>query len=103
MIYTPDYTEGKCVVIQNNGTIREYQTMPDYGRTVQYKDFYTSMNYNYNVGTTTFSNYSTLPTCREATDNIMYRVDINTLVINTSIAIILLLIFLLEYVRRLFR
>ena len=98
-IYTPSYSNGKCIVIQSNGIIREYQTTPTYNSDITYKDYYTSMNYNYNEGIQHFSNYSTLPECRTGTNNIMYRTDINNTVGLVIIAIILLVDIVIKYLK----
>ena len=103
MIYSPSYEEGKCIVVQSNGVVREYQQMPTYNSDIEYRDYYTNMNYIYNTNTAHFSNYSTLPVCREGTNNIMYRVDINNIVPPIIIALILILTILLEYLRKVFR
>lgn len=103
MIYAPNYETGNCIVVQNNGTVRVYETQPTYNSDVNYKDYYTNMNYIYNKGTAHFSNYSTLPVCRQGTDNIMYRVDINQIVPNITIALILIVTILIDYIRGLFR
>lgn len=103
MIYTPNYEEGKCVVIQNNNVVREYETIPTYNSDIAYKDYYVNMDYNYNEGTAHFSNYSTLPNCRTGTNNIMYRVGITNSIILLIIALIIITNILTEYLRKVFR
>lgn len=63
MIYVPEYTSGNCAYILNTDVIRVYNSVPVHNSTISYKDYYIKSNYIYNDGTTTFSQYSTLPTC----------------------------------------
>lgn len=78
MIYVPEYTQGNCAYILNSDVIRVYISVPQHNSTISYKDYYIKSSYIYNDGTTTFSNYSTLPTCiadSRITTNHEYRND----------------------------
>lgn len=101
-IFVPGYTN-ECVVIQNNGVVRAYETTPTYNSDVAYKDYYTSMNYNYNEGIAHFSNYSNLPTCRLGTSNPMYRVDINNTIGLIIIALILIVNLVYDHLKESFK
>ena len=100
-IYIPEYTN-ECIVIQSNGVIRAYEQQPTYNSDIDYKDYYTNMDYIYNEGTQHLSNYSTLPVCRTGTNNIMYRVGINELIALIIIIIILLTDIIYKHLRRCF-
>lgn len=72
-IYIPELEEGNCVVIRSADVIRVYDSRPTLNSEVHYRDYYPGLNYNYNEGTQIFGNYSSsLPVCREATDDIKY-------------------------------
>lgn len=84
MIYVPEYTSGNCAYIYNSDVIRVYNSMPVHGSTVSYKDYYIKSSYIYNDGSTTFSNYSTLPVCiadSRITTDVYYRNDLPDILI----------------------
>lgn len=77
-LYVPNYEIGNCAYIYNANTIRVYDSQPTYNRTVDYIDYYYTNHYYFNRGSTTFSNYSTLPTClndSDITTDYYYRND----------------------------
>lgn len=77
-VFIPVYETGNCAYIYNTDIIRVYDSIPQNGRTISYKDYYIKSDYIYNTGTTTFSQYSTLPTCiadSRITTDIYYRLD----------------------------
>lgn len=79
MIYVPNYESGNCAYIYNSDILRVYDTVPEHNTTVNYKDYYIHYDYNYNEGTTNFTQYSTLPVCISSdriTTDVYYRVDI---------------------------
>ena len=80
MIYVPSLNNGNCVVIQNSDTIRVYDTTPYHDSNIHYIDYYPRLNYQSNEGYAYFSQYSNIPSCRQADTNIMNRYDINYLV-----------------------
>lgn len=83
-IYVPNYTTGQCAYINNSNTIRVYDSQSLQGRTINYVDYYYNSHYYFTRGYTTFSNYSTLPTCLyddDITTSIYYRGDIADILI----------------------
>lgn len=102
MIYAPNYETGNCIVIQNSDVIRVYETTPTQNSDVRYKDYYPNLNYMYNEGVAHFGTYTTIPTCRTGTDNIMNRVDINNLVLMILILIIVTLTFIYNFIKESF-
>ena len=98
MIYVPDYTTGNCAYIYNTDIIRVYDSQPRNNTTVAYKDYYIKSNYIYNEGSTSFSNYSTLPVCINSsriTTNYWYRNDMPSIL--TMFFILLLICFYFPY------
>lgn len=92
MIYVPEYTQGNCAYIYNSDVIRVYDSQPRNNATISYKDYYIKSSYIYNNGSTTFSNYSTLPVCiadSRLTTDVYYRNDFPQ---------ILLIFFMLSFV-----
>lgn len=78
VIYVPDYTSNNCAYIYSTDIIRVYESTPSPGNTVAFKDYYIKSSYMYNTGTTTFNQYSTLPTCISSdriTTDVYYRND----------------------------
>lgn len=79
MIYVPqDTTFNKCYVIQSQGVIRGYDTIPRNNVSYNYRDYYMDNDYVYRDGSGTWSQYATLPTCidsAEITNSYYYRVD----------------------------
>lgn len=77
MIFVPD-TGYSCYVVQNEDTIRAYETMPRLDTEVNYRDYYIHSDYMFKDGTQKFSRYGTLPVCiqsTDVTDSFYYRVD----------------------------
>lgn len=81
MIFVPrDTTFNKCYVIQSEGVIRGYDTIPRNNTSYNYRDYYIRSDYIYRDGEGTWSSYTTLPTCisfDNITNNYWYRVDIS--------------------------
>lgn len=78
LIYVPNYNNGNCAYIHSNGVIRVYDTTPTNNSTIQYKDYYINSGYINNNGSTTFSQYSSLPVCinpNRITTEVYYRND----------------------------
>lgn len=78
MIYVPEYNQGNCAYIYNSDIIRVYDSQPRQNTTISYKDYYINSSYIYNEGSTTFSNYTTLPVCinnSRITTEVYYRND----------------------------
>lgn len=91
MIFVPnDSTYNKCYVVQSEGVIRAYDTIPNNNTYYSYRDYYIRSDYIYRDGTGQWNQYSTLPICLDnniITDNVYYRVDF------WSICIILMTMF----------
>ena len=93
-IYVPTINNGNCVVLQNSSTIRVYETRPTNNSTINYIDYYFTSDYYSNVGSQTFSNYTTLPTCRtDVTTNFYYRYAFDKIMI-IFIGILIILYFM---------
>lgn len=76
-MYVPTYSNNNCAYVANDSTIRVYDTHPTYNSTVHYVEYFYNSHYLSREGTTTFNNYSTLPTCAsDVTTNFYYRNDI---------------------------
>lgn len=97
-VYIPEFSSGNCAYIYNSDIIRVYNSQPQHNSTIAYKDYYIKSSYIYNEGSTTFSNYTTLPTCinsNRITTNVMYRNDIDSIMI--VFFILLLICFYFPY------
>lgn len=106
MIYVPDYVSTNCAYIYNNDVIRVYDTVPQSGRTIAYKDYYFKSSYIYNEGSTTFSNYSTLPSCiasSRITTDVYYRNDLPDILIIFFAFVIIGILLPLKIFMRMFR
>lgn len=69
MIYLPEsISSNQCAYVYDKDTIRVYESMPRYNSTISYTDFFINSNYLTRTGSTTFSQYSTLPNCRDFED-----------------------------------
>ncbi len=97
-VYLPEFSSGNCAYIYNSDIIRVYNSVPQHNTTIAYKDYYIKSSYIYNEGFTTFNNYSTLPVCINAnriTTNVMYRNDIDSIMV--VFFILLLICFYFPY------
>lgn len=106
MIYVPNYVSTNCAYIYNSDIIRVYDTVPQSGRTIAYKDYYIKSSYIYNEGSTTFSNYSTLPSCiasSRITTDIYYRNDLPSILIIFFAFVIIGILLPLKIFMRMFR
>lgn len=85
MIYVPrDTTFNKCYVIQSEGVIRGYDTIPRNNTSYNYRDYYIRSDYIYRDGEGTWSSYTTLPSCissSDITNDYWYRIDISNVLI----------------------
>lgn len=101
-VYVPEYTTGNCAYIYSSDIIRVYDSQPRQNTTIGYKDYYIKSSYISNTGSTTFSNYSTLPVCINSSDittEVYYRNDF-PLIMLTSLAIICFCYFLVSKIVR---
>lgn len=102
-LYVPNYTNNNCVIVQNASTIRVYKTRPTNNSTIDYTDYYFTSGYVSNVGQQTFSNYSTLPTCRsDITTDFYYRYDFDKIMIIFICILIVLYFMAFKPIQRLF-
>lgn len=78
-IFVPsDTTYNKCYVVQSDGVIRGYDTVPAHNTSYRYRNYYIRSSYIYTDGEGSWSSYSTLPTCLSSdviTNEIYYRLD----------------------------
>lgn len=85
MIFVPrDTTFNKCYVIQSEGVIRGYDTIPRNNTSYNYRDYYIRSDYIYRDGEGTWSSYTTLPSCissSDITNDFWYRIDISNVLI----------------------
>lgn len=89
-LYVPEFSSSNCVVLYNSETIRVYSQRPTYNSTVNYTDYYINSGYLSNVGSQTFGNYATIPTCRtDVTTNYYYRLDFDKICIIFLVIVIL--------------
>lgn len=83
MIYVPEYESYNCAYLNSSNILRVYDSVPIQGRTIDYREYAIDNHYVYRDGSTTFSNYSTLPVCLDddvITTNFYYRTDISDIV-----------------------
>lgn len=101
MIYVPEKDSYKCYVVQSEGTIRAYESVPSGDSTINYRDYYVNSSYLYKDGSQSFGGYyTTYPTCiddSELTSNIYYRNDFDKICI-----ILFVVLFVVYYIIRKF-
>lgn len=105
-IYIPNYSSGKCAYIRDKDTIRVYDSTPSYNSTINYTDIFINSDYLESRGSTTFNQYSTLPTClssSDITDDWLYRVDSWKFFIMFGVFVWLLCLIFKMTILRLFR
>lgn len=91
MIYVPDLQNYKCYYVYSEGVLRAYEKIPQHNQENNYRDYYINSNYIFRDGTTSFSSYSTLPTCLETsnlTTDFYYRNDIDKILVIFTILVI---------------
>lgn len=85
LIYVPaDSTYNKCYVVQSEGVIRGYDTVPRNNASYNYRDYYINSSYIYRDGSGTWSQYTTLPTCLSSsniTNDFYHRLDLPNILI----------------------
>lgn len=104
-IYVPNYQNGNCAYIYSSDVIRVYDSQPRQNTTIAYKDYYIKSSYIYNEGSTTFSNYSILPTCINSsriTTDVYYRNDLASILIIFFIIILVCFYFPFRVLSRMF-
>lgn len=76
-MYVPVFENGNCAYVVDSNWVRVYDTRPTYNSTIDYIEYNYNSHYITRYGTTTFNNYSTLPSCRnDITTNFYQRTDI---------------------------
>lgn len=78
MIYVPTYEDYNCAYLSSSNLIRVYDSVPRPNTTISYREYAIDNHYVYRDGSTTFSTYTTLPTCllnEEVSTNFYYRTD----------------------------
>lgn len=79
LIFVPESdTYNKCYVVQSEGVIRGYDTIPVNNASYNYRDYYIRSSYISRDGTGSWSQYSTLPICLDSsliTNDFYYRID----------------------------
>ena len=79
LIYVPESdTYNKCYVVQSEGVIRGYDTIPVQNASYRYRDYYVRSSYISRDGSGSWSSYSTLPICLDSeliTNSYYYRID----------------------------
>lgn len=106
MIYVPEKESYECYVVQSEGVIRAYEETPRNNITTNYRDYYINSNYIYKDGTSTFSNYTTLPICLSSdvvTSDVYYRNDLDSILIIFLIMSIFIFYIPIRVFMRLFR
>lgn len=69
MIYLPNEVySNNCAYVYDKDTIRVYDSVPRPNSTINYTDYFINSQYLTRLGSTTFSQYSTLPTCLDYID-----------------------------------
>lgn len=85
-LYVPHFESGNCAYVYSDSIIRVYDTQPRYNSTIHYYEYMYNSHYIGREGETTFSNYSTLPTCHDnVTTNFYRRTDITDILIITTL------------------
>lgn len=98
MIYVPEYSIGNCAYIYSSDIIRVYDSQPRQNTTINYKDYYIKSSYIYNQGSSSFTQYSSLPVCinsNRITTNVFYRNDISQIL--TVLFVLLIICFYFPY------
>lgn len=104
-VYVPEFNQGNCAYIYNTDIIRVYDSTPRQNTTISYKDYYINSSYISNTGSTTFSTYSTLPTCISSsniTTNVFYRNDFDKILVITFLLMIICFYFPYRIISRMF-
>lgn len=85
MIFVPETTTyNKCYVVQSEGVIRGYDTIPRTNTNYNYRDYYINSSYIYRDGNGSWSQYATLPTCLSdsvITNDFYYRQDLPNILV----------------------
>lgn len=103
-MYVPYYENSQCAYLYNDNFIRVYDSVPLNNSTIGYTDYLLNHHYLSRRGTTTFSQYSSLPVCSDnVTTNFYYRVDIYEILVIFFLFIFINYFMLSKLYRALFR
>lgn len=106
-IYLPiTLNNQNCVEIRDKDTIRVWERQPYQNGTFNYTDYYINSHYLEKAGTSTFSQYSTIPICVDhstITNDYFYRNDIADICITFTILCIFVFLIPLKVFMRFFR
>lgn len=105
LVYVPQYNNGNCAYIYSSDIIRVYESQPRQNTTINYIDYYIKSSYISNTGSTTFSQYSNLPTCISSsniTTDYWHRNDIADICIVAFCLIFMGYFFISKVIRTLF-
>lgn len=102
-IYLPT-TNYACYVVQDNNTIRAYNSQPRNNSSSQYTDYYVNSHYIYRNGVQTWGSTSTLPTCMGSTftTNVFYRNDMADILVMFFIILLVCFYFPYRLISRMF-
>lgn len=85
LIYVPITNQyNKCYVVQSEGVIRGYDRYPQTNVSYNYRDYYINSNYIFRDGSSSWSQYATLPIClpsSKITNEFYYRNDFSNILI----------------------
>lgn len=87
-MYVPSYSDGNCVVLYSDSSIRVYDYEPTNNSVVPYTEYFYNSHYLSRSGTQSFGTYSTIPSCSDnVTTNFYYRCDILDILLISSLII----------------
>lgn len=87
-MYVPNYENNNCAYVVDANWVRVYDTRPTVNSDVDYIEYNYNSHYMWREGSTHFSQYSTLPTCRtDVSTNYFKRTDICDILIIFTIFI----------------
>lgn len=91
MIYLPNsISSQQCPYVYDKDTIRVYDSIPHTNSTITYTDYFINSQYLTRTGSTTFNQYSNLPTCldyEDFTTNVGYSTYFDKVLIMSLILI----------------
>jgi len=104
-IYVPNYSASNCAYMYSNNTLRVYESQPQNNATIAYTDYFVDNHYLYRTGTTTFSSYTTLPTClvsSNITSDFYYRTDFDSILFIFLVLFVFVILIPLKLLSRIF-
>lgn len=104
-IFVPNYDSSNCAYMYSNNVLRVYEEQPRANSTISYTDYMVDNHYLFRNGTTSFTSYTTLPTCLNSsniTTDFYYRTDFDSILIIFLILSIFIIFIPLKLLSRLF-